>query len=183
MKIQLLDPAHILAILSQEEARILGLSLRDGLPPHWASLHCRLAAARIFAEISRRYQLPLKNQKILLRASQIVSGETALFFTLSLRRKTRYHFQGLHTAVYEFSSQSDLLRAASAVKKLNPAPAVQYYQYPKSANGGFCWRMIVRTSLQHYPAGQNLLGDFACFCGGVVWDSVTQEHGEKIDLY
>ena len=69
MKIHVLDSRHYLAILTAREARSLGLSPDTGKPWVTLTLRDRLAAAHIFSEISRRYHIPIKKDRIFLRFS------------------------------------------------------------------------------------------------------------------
>ena len=85
IKIQVLDPRHYLAILTVREALSLGLSPDMGKPWVTLTLRDRLAAAHIFSEISRRYGVNVKKNRILLRFSRILSGETLLLFLCSLK--------------------------------------------------------------------------------------------------
>ena len=171
MKVQIFDSSRVLVVLSREEAQALGL----GGALSWNSLRCRLAAAHVFSEISRRYRLPLRNRRILLRASEVVSGETVLFFTLQKGRILRLAEKHL-LAVYECCRADDLFRAAAVIGRLAASPG-ELYRWPSSQEGP-CWRLIVPVTLGQYPALRCALGEYARFRGGgASYAAYTREHG------
>lgn len=174
IKIQVLDPRHYLAILTVREALSLGLSPDMGKPWVTLTLRDRLAAAHIFSEISRRYGVNVKKNRILLRFSRILSGETLLLFSLlpQKRRILRPAHPG-RWCVFEFSRTEDLFRSAELLsRRFSNCSTWLYRWFP------FGWRLVVCTSLKSAPSLWCALGEYARFsAGGTFSAAFTKEHG------
>lgn len=164
MKVQPLNPSRFLVVLSREESQVLGLS-REGAS-QWQSLHCRLAAARIFSQISRKYRVPVAGRTILLRAYPAGSGETILLFTICPKKRLRLRAVSQHHALlYEFSRAEDLFRAASALRGRFPGLSSRLYRWPSPPQADR-WRLCVSARLHEVPALRCILGEYARFTGG-----------------
>lgn len=174
MKIQVLDPCHYLAILSLSEANSLGLSPDTGKPWPALTLGDRLAAARIFSEISRRYAINISKHRILLRLSHIPSGKTLLFF--SLLPKKRHTLHPIHPerwGCFDFYKTEDLFRSACLLCRQFPHCNTWLYQWPP--NG---WRLLLCADLKSFPALRCRVGEYGRFAGGgPLLAASTREHG------
>ena len=173
IKIQVLDPRHYLAILTVREALSLGLSPDMGKPWLTLTLRDRLAAAHIFSEISRRYGVNVKKNRILLRFSRILSGETLLLFSLlpQKRRILRPTHPG-RWCVFEFSQAEDLFRSAELLCRRSPSCSTWLYRWFPSG-----WRLLLHTSLKSAPSLRCALGEYAQFsAGGTLAAAFTREH-------
>ena len=77
MRKKVIDPAHLLVILNQQEAEVFGLNTRMG----WGSPPCRLAMARLFAAASEGTDFVLGHGQITIRAVQSEDGRLVLLFS------------------------------------------------------------------------------------------------------
>ncbi len=174
MKIHVLDSRHYLAILTAREARSLGLSPDTGKPWVTLTLRDRLAAAHIFSEISRRYHIPIKKDRIFLRFSRIPSGETLLLFSLlPQKRRTLRPVRPDRWGVFEFLKAEDLLRGAHLLCRQFPQCSTWLYQWPSCG-----WRLVLCTNLKSFPSLRCRLEEYARFFGSSpALVAATREHG------
>ena len=176
MKIQILAPTCFLAILSPEETAALGLTFGDAPLNRWASLHCRLAAVRIFSQIIRQYSFPPVTGRVFLQASRLPSGEAVLLFRLSSQKQSRYRLPKQHIeVVFQFSQAEDLFRASHAMLHIFPDIPSCLYRWPSKRTS---WRLILSVKLKQYPSICCIMGEYSNRCGsGRLSSAYTKEHG------
>ena len=178
MKIQILAPTCFLAILSPEETATLGLTFGDTPPNRWSSLHCRLAAARIFSQIIRQYSFSPVTGRVFLQASRLPSGESVLLFRISSQKQSRYRLSGQYMElIFQFSRAEDLFRASQALFHIFPDISSCLYRWP-SHEKERAWRLIIFAKLTQYPSIRCAMEEYAVYCGnGRLRTAYTKEHG------
>lgn len=178
MKIQILAPTCFLAILSPEETAALGLTFGDTPPNRWSSLHCRLAAARIFSQIIRQYSFPPVTGRVFLQASRLPSGESVLLFRISSQKQGRYRLSGQYMElIFQFSRAEDLFRASQALFHIFPDISSCLYRWPSHGKKQ-AWRLIISAKLTQYPSVRCAVEEYASYCGnGHLRTAYTKEHG------
>lgn len=177
MKMKILDPAHLLVILSSDETNSLGLSHYNSLTAsmQWNSIYYRAIASRIFssacAECADEEFNP-QGKKISLRAVSTRSGGTALIFTAENHHRIYRIKSNPQILVYSFFSAEDVLSAASLLFKKELTLKSSLYKWNNY------WKFMLQVPYKSRPTVTAIVGEFGKLCGkGEGAANYVTEHG------
>ena len=130
MKLKIIDPDHLLAVLTQEEAQSLGIFEADvHCPLRFSSFHSRLAAARILSIACSR-GFACENRRITLRVLPSEDENILLLFTLEKPRRRTFRIKHKEEpTVFRLETAGVLLDAAERLRRSPAALGVEFRIY------------------------------------------------------
>lgn len=181
MRKKVIDPAHLLVILNQQEAEVFGLNTRMG----WGSPPCRLAMARLFAAASEGTDFVLGHGQITIRAVQSEDGRLVLLFSSVFPSKgkmpgERKLFRIKNQPgpyIYSFSSCEDVMKVLErlcTIRRNGCTGRIRLILWKNSS-----YRLVFPFPLRSTVRG--ILTEYGKLCGkGQAAAAYTLEHGKLL---
>ena len=176
MKLKIIDPDHLLAVLTREEAQTLGIFEADGHSTlRFSSFHSRLAAARILSIACSR-GFACEDRRITLQALPSRDESILLLFTLEKSRRRTFRIKHKADPVAYRLETADALLAVW--KRLGCFPVeteCTLYRWGPGYALVLCAPVTARRGLHL------LLGEYGtCLGKGTALAAFVAEHGQLL---
>lgn len=176
MKLKIIDPDHLLAVLTQEEAQSLGMFEADGhCPLRFSSFHSRLAAARILSIACSR-GFACENRRITLRVLPSEDESILLLFTLEKHRRRTFRIKHREEpAVFRLENAGVLLDALERLRQMPAAFGVEFCVYRLETS----YALVFSPPVTARKGLFTLLGEYGgCLGKGTALAAFAAEHGQ-----
>lgn len=181
MKLKIIDPEHLLAMLTREEAQTLGILEADrGCPLRFNSFHSRLAAARILSIACSR-GFACENRRITLRVLPSAEDQVLLLFTLEKPRRRTFRIRHRPApAAFAIENADVLLDVLDRLRRTPAAAETEFLLYRLEKT----YALVFAPPATARRALFTLLGEYGtCLGRGTALAAFTAEHGRLLHRF
>ena len=178
MKLKIIDPDHLLAVLTQEEAQTLGILEADrGCPLRFSSFHSRLAAARILSIACSR-GFACENRRITLRVLPSAEDQVLLLFTLEKPQRRTFRIRHrAEPAAFAIENAGVLLDVLDRLRRTPAAAETEFLLYKLEKT----YALVFAPPATARRVLFTLLGEYgACLGRGTALAAFAAEHGRLL---